>query len=75
MPLQNPELLRDKVFCLCTVCSVLPIMTRYVVTGNGTAYAHRQMDVKKGLIVKAELQVANGTKTWLPYGDYYCLGL
>lgn len=68
------ELLRDKVVCLCTVCSVLPIMTRYVVAGKGTAHTHCQMDVKKGLIAKAELQAANGTnlETWLPYGDYFC---
>ena len=69
----NPELLREKVFCLCSVCSVLPIMTRNLVTGKGTAYAHRQMDVQKGLITKAELKAANGTKTFVSYWDYFRL--
>ena len=69
----NSDLLRDKVFCLCTVCSVMPIMTRNVMRNRGTAYCHRQADVKKHLIRKAELDAANGTKTLLPYGDYFRL--
>ena len=69
----NPDLQRDKVFCLCTVCSVLPIMTRNVMTNRGTAYSHRQADMKKDLITKAELDAANGTKTLLPHGDYFRL--
>ena len=69
----NPDLLTDKVFCLCTVCSVMPIMTRNVMRNRGTAYSHRQADVKKHLITKAELDAANGTKTLLPYGDYFRL--
>ncbi len=35
---RNADLFREKVFCLCTVCSVLPIMTRNVLTNKGTAY-------------------------------------
>ena len=67
----DPDLLRDKVFCLCTVCSVMPIMSRNFMSLKGTAYAHRKVDVNKGYITKAELSVANGTKTFLPYGDFF----
>lgn len=42
-------------------------------TDKVTLYAHRQADVKKGLITKAELQAANGTKTLPPYGDHFRL--
>lgn len=70
---QNPGLLRDKVFCLCTVCSVMPIMRRNVMAHRGRSYAHRDVDVMKGLISAAELKAAKGTKTCLPYGDYFAL--
>ena len=70
---RDPDFLRDKVFCLCTVCAVDPLMTRTRMMNKGTAYTHRQVDVKQGLITRAELDIARGTKTWLPYGDYFGL--
>ena len=70
---RDPDFLRDKVFCLCTVCAVDPIMTRNRMMNKGIAYAHRQADVKEGLITKAELATALGTKTLIPYGDYFVL--
>jgi hypothetical protein len=69
----NADFLRDKVFCLCTVCAVDPIMTRTRMMTKGTAYTHRQADVMQGLITRAELNTARGTKTLLPYGDYFRL--
>ena len=42
-------------------------------TSKRTAYYHRQADVKQGLITKTELHAACGTKTLLPYEDYFLL--
>ena len=69
----NTELLRDKVFCLCTACSVVPIMARNDMSNKTTAYRHSQGDVERGLITKAELLAAVGTKTFIGYEDYFHL--
>jgi hypothetical protein len=69
----NTELLRDKVFCLCTACSVVPIMARKDLSNKSTAYRHSQGDVERGLITKAELLAAVGTKTFIGYEDYFHL--
>ena len=67
----NPDLLRDKVFCLCTLCSGVLITDRNVLVNRGTAYLHREVDISKGLITKAELLAANGSKTCMSYGDFF----
>ena len=70
---RNPGLLMDKVFCLCTVCSVLPLLTRNPLSLKGTAHSHRQVDVKKGFITNDELLAAKGQKTFVSYGDFFSL--
>jgi hypothetical protein len=67
----NPDLLRDKVFCLCTLCSEVLITDRNVLVNRGIASLHREIDVRKGLITKAELLAANGSKTSMSYGDFF----
>lgn len=69
----NPDLLRDKVFCLCSLCTMVPILTRDAVVHKGTAYSHRKVDVTKGVITTAELKAANGSKTYMPYEDFFLL--
>ena len=69
----RPELLMDKVFCLCMSCSVMPIMARNDMTNRSTAYRHSQVDVKNGHITQAELRAAVGTKTFIGYEDYFRL--
>ncbi len=70
---ENPKLLMDKVFCLCTICSLLPLMTRNTLSLKGTAHSHRQVDVKKGIITSDELLAAKGQKTFVSYGDFFSL--
>ncbi len=70
---RHPGLLMDKVFCLCTVCSVLPLLTRNTLSLKGTAHSHRQVDVKKGFITNDELLAAKGQKTFVSYGDFFSL--
>ena len=67
----NTELLRDKVFCLCTVCSVMPIMDRSDMSSKSTAYRHIQGDVEKGSITKAELKAAGIAGTFIGYEDFF----
>lgn len=70
---QNSRLLMDKVFCLCTTCSVLPLLTRNTLSLKGTAHLHRQVDVKNGIITNDELLAAKGQKTFVSYGDFFSL--
>jgi len=67
----NPSLLQDKVFCLCTRCTAVPLMNRNCMTSRRTAYNHRQSDVSRKLITNEELLNANGSLTLVPYGDFF----
>ena len=61
----HPDLLRDEVICLCSLCSGVLITDTNVLVNRGTAYLPR--DVRKGLITKAELVAANGSKTCVSF--------
>ncbi len=70
---KNPDRLRDMVFCLCTACCVMAIMTRNDMINRSTAWRHSRGDIKKGSVTEAELQAAVGTKTFISYEDYFHL--
>ena len=70
---KNPDRLRDMVFCLCTACCVMAIMTRNDMINESTAWRHRIGDVEKGIVTEAELKAAVGTKTFISYEDYFHL--
>jgi len=67
----DPSRLEDRVFCLCTRCTVQPLMLRSVMSLRRTAYAHREVDVSNKLVDKAALLKANGSLTVVPFGDFF----
>lgn len=73
----NPDLLQNKVFCLCKKCTTSAsgdtLMDRRVLHSQGTAYSHRLLDVRNGLITKSELRLARGSLTYLTYEDFFRL--
>ena len=69
----NTELLRDKVFCLCTVCSVMPIMDRNDMSNKSTTWRHIRGDVLQGVITESEVKAASGARTFIGYEDYFHL--
>ena len=49
----NPELLRNKAFCLCSKCLVLPLMHCDVMISHQAAYGHRNI-VHEGNVITGD---------------------
>ena len=63
--------IHDYVFCICTRCTTEPLMERNAMVAKRTAYAHRQADASKKLIGERDIVRANGSLTFVPYGDFF----